>query len=133
MKKLYQAVDRFCARNPRFGIPNLMRVIAIGTVVVYLLEMFAGYEAISFLALNLEGLKRFELWRLVTFIFMPNDLSPLWLAISLYLYHWIGSTLEREWGTAKFSVFYFSGVALNILYGMAVGGSGSSISFSKAR
>ena len=77
MKKLYQAVDRFCARHPRFGIPNLMRVIVIGTVFVYLLEMFAGYEAISFLAFNLEGIKHFELWRLVTFVFMPNDSRPI--------------------------------------------------------
>ena len=63
LKKLYQAVDRFCAGHPRFGIPNLMRVIVAGTVVVYLLEMFAGYEAVSFLSFNLEGIKRFELWR----------------------------------------------------------------------
>ena len=31
MKKIYDAVDRFCARHPRFGIPNLMRYIVIGT------------------------------------------------------------------------------------------------------
>ena len=31
LKKIYDAVDRFCARHPRFGIPNLMRYIVIGT------------------------------------------------------------------------------------------------------
>ena len=115
MKKLYQAVDRFCARHPRFGIPNLMRVVVIGTVIVYLLQMFAGYEAVSFLSFNLEGIKRFELWRLVTFIFMPNDSSPLWLAISLYLYHWIGSTLEQRWGTARFNLYYIGGAVLTVI------------------
>ena len=30
MKKLYDAADRFCARHPRFGIPDLMRWIVIG-------------------------------------------------------------------------------------------------------
>ena len=34
MKKMYDAVERFCARHPRFGIPNLMRYIVIGNVVV---------------------------------------------------------------------------------------------------
>lgn len=115
MKKLYQAVDRFCARNPRFGIPNLMRVIVIGTVIVYILEMFAGYEAVSFLEFNLEGLKRFELWRLVTFIFMPGDSRPVFLAISLYFYYWIGSTLEQRWGTARFNLYYISGVVLTLV------------------
>ena len=115
MKKLFQAVDRFCALHPRFGIPNLMRVIVIGTVVVYLLMMFAGYEAIRFLEFNLEGLKHFELWRLVTFIFVPGDSRPFWLAISLYFYYWIGSTLEQRWGTAKFNLYYISGVVLTVI------------------
>ena len=30
MKKLYDGVQRFCTAHPRFGIPNLMRVIVIG-------------------------------------------------------------------------------------------------------
>ena len=115
MKKLFEAVDRFCARHPRFGIPNLMRVVVIGTAIVYLLEMFAGAEAIGFLAFNLESLKRFELWRLVTFIFVPNASSPLLLAISLYFYYWIGSTLEQRWGTARFSLYYLGGVVLTLL------------------
>lgn len=115
MKKLYQAVDRFCARNPRFGIPNLMRVVVIGTVIVYILQMFAGYEAISFLTFNLEGLKRFELWRLVTFIFVPNYSGAFGLLISLYFYYWIGSTLEQHWGTAKFNLYYLGGVVLTVL------------------
>ena len=34
MKKLYDGVQRFCAAHPRFGIPNLMRVIVIGNVAV---------------------------------------------------------------------------------------------------
>ena len=115
MKKLYQAVDRFCARNPRFGISNLMRVVVIGTVIVYILQMFAGSEAISFLAFNLEGLKRFELWRLVTFIFVPNYSGAFGLLISLYFYYWIGSTLEQHWGTAKFNLYYLGGVVLTVL------------------
>ena len=115
MKKLYQAVDRFCARNPRFGIPTLMRVVVIGTVIVYILQMFAGYEAISFLTFNLEGLKRFELWRLVTFIFVPNYSGAFGLLISLYFYYWIGSTLEQHWGTAKFNLYYLGGVVLTVL------------------
>ena len=108
-------MDRFCAMHPRFGIPNLMRVIVIGTVVVYLLEMFAGSQAVAFLAYNLEGIKHFELWRLVTFIFVPNDSRPIFLVISLYFYYWIGSTLEQRWGTARFNLYYIGGVVLTLL------------------
>ena len=39
MRKLYDAADRFCARHPRFGVPDLMRYIVIGNVVVFFLIM----------------------------------------------------------------------------------------------
>jgi hypothetical protein len=39
LKKLYDGVQRFCAAHPRFGIPNLMRVIVIGNVAVYVLML----------------------------------------------------------------------------------------------
>ena len=39
MKKLYDGVQRFCAAHPRFGIPNLMRVIVIGNAAVYILSI----------------------------------------------------------------------------------------------
>jgi len=39
------------------------------------------------------------------------------MAITLYFYYFIGSTLEREWGTAKFTIYYLSGIVLHIIYG----------------
>ncbi len=115
MKKIYEAVDRFCARNPRFGISNLMLYIAIGNVIVYVLMMFSDYTAISFLTFNLAGILRGEVWRIITYIFVPLYGSAFSLLISLYFYYWIGSTLERQWGTAKFNLYYFSGVILTVL------------------
>ena len=118
MKKLYDGVQRFCAAHPRFGIPNLMRVIVIGTAAVYILSMLtaaADPTALDFLTFNLNGLLHGEIWRIVTFIFYPSASSPFWMLISLYFYYWIGSTLERQWGTAKFNLYYFSGVLLTVL------------------
>lgn len=116
MKKLYEAVDRFCARHPRFGIPNLMRYIVAGTAAIFVLRMFlTDVGALNFLSYNLKALLRGEVWRLVTFILVPNTGSALTLLIELYLYYWIGSTLEREWGTAKFNLYYFSGALLTVI------------------
>ena len=118
MKKIYDAVDRFCARHPRFGIPDLMRWIVIGNVAVYvlmLLTMRADANALSFLYLDGSKVLRGEIWRIVTFIFVPAGSSPLWLAISLYFYYWIGTSLERQWGTARFNLYYWSGVLLTAI------------------
>lgn len=118
MKKLYDGVQRFCAAHPRFGIPNLMRVIVIGNVAVYVLMLLTqanDANALSFLTFNLNALLHGEVWRLVTFVFVPAYSSPFALLISLYFYHWIGSTLERQWGTAKFNLYYISGALLTVL------------------
>ena len=121
MRKLNAAVDRFAYNHPRFGIPNLMRYIVFGNALVYLLAVFAGYNAVSFLEFNWLAIKSGELWRLVTFIFMPGYSSSrqvIWLFFFLYLYYMIGTTLEREWGTAKFSLYYLSGVVLTVAAGV---------------
>ena len=118
MKKIYEAVDRFCARHPRFGVPNLMRYVVIGNVVVYFLMMLtrnADANALDFLAFHLDGLLHGEIWRIITFIFVPNTSGAFMLLIALYFYYWIGSTLERQWGTAKFNLYYFSGVLLTVI------------------
>lgn len=118
MKKLYDGVQRFCAAHPRFGIPNLMRVIVIGNVAVYVLMLLTqanDASALSFLTFNLNALLHGEVWRLVTFVFVPAYSSPFALLISLYFYYWIGSTLERQWGTAKFNLYYISGALLTVL------------------
>ena len=118
MKKLYDGVQRFCAAHPRFGIPNLMRVIVIGNVAVYVLMLLTqanDANALSFLTFNLNALLHGEMWRLVTFVFVPAYSSPFALLISLYFYYWIGSTLERQWGTAKFNLYYISGALLTVL------------------
>lgn len=118
MKKLYDGVQRFCTAHPRFGIPNLMRVIVIGNAAVYILSMLTMYTnpaALDFLKFNLNGLLHGEIWRIVTFIFYPSASSPLMLIISLYFYYWIGSTLEQQWGTAKFNLYYFSGMLLTVI------------------
>ena len=44
MKAISRWLDRFCYNHPNFGIPNLMKFIVIGNVLVYFLDMFSrGY------------------------------------------------------------------------------------------
>lgn len=95
-----------------------MKIIVIGTAIVYVLYILAGYDfsAISFLTFNLGSLLHLELWRLITFIFVPTTFKPFFLVISLFFYYFIGTTLEREWGTAKFNVFFFGGILITLVF-----------------
>lgn len=42
MKAISRWLDRFCYNHPNFGIPNLMKFIVIGNVLVYFLDMFSA-------------------------------------------------------------------------------------------
>lgn len=114
MNKLNRAIDRFCILHPNFGIPNLMLYIVIGNVGVYLFSRFspAGANLYHLLAFHLSGVMHGQIWRLISFVFIPNVGSAFSLLISCYFYYWIGSVLERQWGTAKFTVYYVSGMIL---------------------
>ena len=111
LKKLNQWIDRFAYSHPRFGIPNLMLYIVIANAVTYILTLFAGSAALSFLKFVLHG----EVWRLVTFVLLPFTYRPISLFIMLSFCYFVGGTLEREWGTAKFTLYYLSGMLFSVL------------------
>ncbi|WP_455581504.1 rhomboid family intramembrane serine protease [Dysosmobacter sp.] len=118
MKKLNDAVDRFAYSHPNFGIPNLMRYIVAGSVIVFLLLRLTNYAIFSYLGFNWGAVLHLQLWRLVSFVFVPDATDPFSLILSLYFTYFIGDLLEREWGTPKFNLYYFSGVVLTILVGI---------------
>ncbi len=121
MRAIGNWIDRFCRQHPRFGIPNLMNVIVLGTAIVYLLDLFNGFFASQVISFNAYLIFHGQIWRLVTFIFAPLTYSPVSFVLSLYFYWWIGSILEREWGTARFNFYYLLGVVLNIVFGLIAG------------
>ncbi len=117
MKSFMKKVDMFCYRHPRFGIPNLMIYIVIGNVAIWLLAMMdTTGKLIGFLSFSPALILRGQIWRLVTFAFIPNGFGYLSL-ISFYFYYIIGSTIEREWGSGKFTVYFLTGMLLTIIYG----------------
>lgn len=118
MKKLSKAVSRFCYDHPNFGIPNLMLYIVIGNVLVFLMDLLSQGTFSPMLEFIPAYLFQGQVWRLVTFLFVPSDANVIFLAISLYFYYWIGTSLERTWGTARFSMFYLIGFACAVVVGL---------------
>lgn len=115
MRKLNDAIDRFCALHPRLGIPNLMRYIVAANAVIYILSLFdRSGLLLRTLAMDPGAVLRGQIWRLVTYVLIPTS-GSFWLIISLFFYYWLGETLERLWGSAKFTVYYVSGALLTSL------------------
>ena len=124
MKFISRWLDRFCISHPNFGIPNLMKYIAIGNVAVFLMDIATRGTASLYLSFFPQAVLHGQIWRIVTFIFVPmhsfspnNLFSLLWFAMGTLFYYYIGNALERQWGTARFNVFYLLGAVLNVLVG----------------
>lgn len=119
MRWLERKVDKFCLTHPRFGIPNLMLYILGGNIVVYLLDVFSNGFASALLGLSIGAIRyNLELWRLVTFVFVPDYRNPIWFVVFLSFYYFLGTTMEREWGTARFTMFYLVGSLLTAVSGV---------------
>ena len=112
MKAFMRWVERYCVRHPRFGVENLMRYLIIGNAAVWLLTLMDRTGTVRyFLALNPQMILRGQIWRLVTFVLIPDTGGILGL-LFLYFYYFIGTSMEREWGQAKFSMYFLTGMAL---------------------
>ena len=120
MKSLMNKIDRFCYRHPRFGIPNLMLYIVIGNLIVWLFSiMDTRGILLNALYFSPYHILHGEVWRLFTFMIFPVSSGYLAL-IAFYFYYFIGRTLEQQWGAGKFTIYFFSGVVLTIIYGFAI-------------
>lgn len=122
LKSFDRALDRFCYKHPRFGIRNLMLYIVIGNIIVYLFSIMDTTNTfVYYLYFNPQLILQGQVWRLITFIFIPTTSGLLFVALMLYFYYFIGSTLEREWGSGKFTIYYIFGILLTIIYGFISG------------
>ena len=127
MKAISRWLDRFCYNHPGFGIPELMKYIAIGNVIVFFGDMVTNGMFSLWTRFYPELILKGQVWRLVTFVFAPVNTGGgsiftqvLFFALTTYFYYWIGTALERQWGTTRFNVFYGLGVLLNLSLGLII-------------
>lgn len=106
----------------RYAVRNLMKYMTA----ISLLGTFLGFVNpnlyYQYLSLNVYEILHGQIWRLVTFLLYPSLffgshflVDLIFYALMLYLYYWIGSVLERMWGTFRFNAFYFTGIVLTVL------------------
>lgn len=115
-------LDRLSYKYGRYGIPNLMLYIVIAMAGVFVVELFVPEMPLSlYLYFDRSLILKGEVWRIITWIIIPDTDSIVWIIFSLYFYYLIGSGLESKWGTFKFNVYYFMGVILTIIGGFITG------------
>ncbi len=99
-------------RYRRYAIKNLIFYIIAFNALIFVLD-FVVPRGVSLEALVLypEKVLQGEIWRLVTYIFIPPPTSPFWIIFILYFYYLVGTGLEQAWGAFRFNLYYLLGMA----------------------
>ena len=95
----------------RFGflaIPGLIRIVIAFTALVWAL-MWLNPNFRFALDLDPTRIRHGEVWRLVTYIFVPQTLS-FWIVLALWFLWFIGEGLERAWGPFRLTLYFFVGM-----------------------
>jgi hypothetical protein len=122
--------DRLERRLGRIAVPGITRIVVAFNALVYVLTHI-NPAFISIIELDRDAVLQGEVWRLVTFLFIPRygNLFPDWLAIILYLWFvWmIGEQLEAVWGAFKLTLYYLLGMIGAAVAAIVFGGSFSNM------
>ena len=106
MEKLLHRLER---RFGRFAIHNLTWYLVGLTAAVFVLNL-ARPGFLEMLLLDPHLVFRGEAWRLITFVFIPPEASPIWILFALYFMWLFGTALEAEWGAFRYNLFYLLGM-----------------------
>lgn len=120
-------IDKLERKFGKYAIHGFIRYIVMFNAVVFALTLFAGPRFTYMLTLEPDLIMQGQIWRLFTFLFIPDTFSPIWIIFSLYLMYMIGNSLEMYWGAFKLNLYYLIGVIATIALSMFTGVSVSSM------
>lgn len=121
-------MDRWLARlERRFGRyapTNLIFWIVVLQGVGFAV-LFLKPASLQLLILDPSAVARGEVWRLVTFLFLPwgpaNGTWAIFTIFALLFLYTIGTSLEAEWGAFRFDLYYSIGAVGTIASSLLIG------------
>ena len=97
-----------------WAVPNLI-VWLIGAYTIGFVLYQVNPSIIGLLMLSPYHILHGQVWRLITWVFMPTDTNLVYLLIMALFYYQLGTTLERTWGTFRFNVYIFGGMLFTVI------------------
>jgi hypothetical protein len=97
----------------RFAIPQISLYLVLGQVVFWSVS-YLGFFDLERIALLPLAVRSGEIWRLGTFLLLPPNSQPVFIAFAWYMFWMMGSALEDYWGVFRYNLFLFVGWALTV-------------------
>lgn len=104
-------LDSLERRWGRWCIPGLLRIVAL---IQALMFIFLKFNPVAYPHLQLvpQEVLKGEIWRVLSFVFLPSTMSFFWIIFAVMFLIFIGDILESAWGSFRLNVYYFSSVLL---------------------
>ncbi|WP_303821334.1 hypothetical protein [Ruminococcus flavefaciens] len=124
---LNQLLDKLERKFRRFSISNLMLYIVLGMAIFAIADVILMTNPnnkvflIDMITFDRAKIMQGEVWRVLSFVLVPPEFNMVFLAFALYFYWMMGTSLESQWGSFKFNLFYFTGVIGCIIAGFILG------------
>ena len=131
-------IDFLERRFSRFAITGLIRYVVVLNAVAYILTKYNQFFY-SILELDPYLVREGQVWRLVTFIFIPRVDGlislmlgpvlgpPIVTALALWGLWFMGEGLEQAWGAFRLNLYYFIGMTGVIIAAFFFGGGVSNL------
>lgn len=112
-------IHRLERKYGRLAIANITTILIAGQVLLFVAMMMRGNQhgggnPLSGIYLIPERVVAGEVWRLLTFLFVPPPVSPLFILFAWMLFYLFGTTLEQHWGAFRYNLYLLIGYVANI-------------------
>ena len=101
-------------------ITDTVKVLVIINIIFYVGSLLVGEEAYRLFVIWFPENENFQIWQLVTHMFMHSATIPTHILFNMFMLYMFGSTLENTIGKNKFLFLYFSAgigsVGIQILF-----------------
>lgn len=119
LRRLEKKYGKYAVKGLMLYIVGTMLLLYMAQIVTVLMNIKGSI--LSFLNFDRSLILHGQVWRLITFIFIPPDVSPIFVAFELYFCWLFGTTLENRWGSFRFNVYYLIGTVGAIIGGLITG------------
>lgn len=110
MRLLTKLENRF----QHLAIPQITLFLVIGQAIFFLLSTRFPNIRETMTLLPAEVYSG-QIWRLLTFVFIPPNANPLFVLIGLYFFYFMGTGLESNWGPFRYNCYLLLGYVATVL------------------
>lgn len=108
-------LNKWERRFGKYAVRNLTLYMIVMYVAGFLMQLLARDFLYQYLTLDVYQILHGQVWRLVSWLFMPPGELGIFTIFMLFLYYWLGSSLEKQWGAFKYNLFIFSGLLFTVI------------------